>query len=158
MLAITATRHAHDLVQDIRAITFIRTGSRPRIGPRDRRLLHVLLMNHLVDQCRSARGRRPVGAANEAEDAGSELPPDQVPAWAEVSASEFHAAVDALEPGVREVFRLRIVDRLSYRAIAERIGVPIAIVGTRLTGARTGIRRALARRPAAESTRENGRA
>ena len=76
---------------------------------------------------------------------------DDVPAWGQVSADVFHAAVAGLEPGVREVFRLRIVDRLSYDAIARTIGIPVATVGARLVRARARIRHTLLARLAVDA-------
>jgi RNA polymerase sigma-70 factor, ECF subfamily len=65
------------------------------------------------------------------------------PLSARVSSEQLHAAFDELAPPFREAYRLRIVDKLSYEQIAERLNIPVGTVGTRLARARQQLRRIL---------------
>ncbi len=58
---------------------------------------------------------------------------------------EVRRAVDQLAPEFREVILLREMQGLSYREMAERIGVPQGTIMSRLARAREQLRRALGR-------------
>lgn len=52
-------------------------------------------------------------------------------------------AMDQIEPGLRRIFELKVVDELSYAEIAEIIGIPEGTVGSRLNRARRELREQL---------------
>lgn len=54
-------------------------------------------------------------------------------------------ALDELDPLLRVVFVLKEVEKLSYREIAESVGIPEGTVGSRLNRARHELRRHLVR-------------
>lgn len=58
-------------------------------------------------------------------------------------AREVHAAVDALPEEQRIVLHLRAVEDLSYREIAEALGIPVGTVMSRLSRAREALRQSL---------------
>jgi RNA polymerase sigma-70 factor, ECF subfamily len=49
-------------------------------------------------------------------------------------------SLQRLEPELRCIFLLREVDELSYREIAETLGIPAGTVGSRLNRARSDLR------------------
>ena len=137
---------AADLVQDTieRAL---RSLGRFRPGTNMRLWLLTIMKNLFFDQCRysnvrrrlthAASGLTEVPASPSAED------PEPVPMWAQVSAEQFHAAINRLDPVSREVFRLRTTERLSYGEIAVRLSICPSTVGTRLYRSRTKLRHLL---------------
>lgn len=71
----------------------------------------------------------------EPELAGSEIGDDE-PELAAISDAALYAAVEALEPELREVVELCDLKGLRYREAAELLGVPQGTIGTRLKRAR----------------------
>jgi RNA polymerase sigma-70 factor, ECF subfamily len=57
--------------------------------------------------------------------------------------SELYAAVQALDPELREVVELCYLHQMRYREAAERLGVPVGTIGTRLLRARARLRELL---------------
>jgi RNA polymerase sigma-70 factor (ECF subfamily) len=55
------------------------------------------------------------------------------------------AAVDALAPDLREAVVLRVVEELSFRELAEALGVPLQTAATRVRRALAQVRQRLAR-------------
>ncbi len=58
-------------------------------------------------------------------------------------ATQINAAIAALPPAFREVIVLRVMDEMSYEAIAEVAGVPVGTVMSRLSRARAMLRQTL---------------
>jgi RNA polymerase sigma-70 factor (ECF subfamily) len=136
---------AEDLVQD----TFLkatRSVHRYREGAGVRAWLFRILTNAYIDRYR--RGRREpdvvpltetgglVDAFLEARDEPREEVPRDLAALGEFLRThvgdEVRAAVEALPPDFRLVLLLRDVEGLSYREIAEALGVPVGTVMSRL--------------------------
>ncbi len=65
-----------------------------------------------------------------------------------------NALMQELPPDYREVLLLREVEELSYRQIAEAVGVPVGTVMSRLARARTTLRRRWFAEDAKESAHE----
>jgi RNA polymerase sigma-70 factor (ECF subfamily) len=63
-----------------------------------------------------------------------------------LGASDLSEALNEIDARLRETFVLATFDGLSYGAIAERMGVPISTVGTRLVRARARLQTALLNR------------
>jgi RNA polymerase sigma-70 factor (ECF subfamily) len=129
---------ACDLVQD----TVERALSRPPPdGPvaNIRSWLFVIMQNIYLDRCRAAGRRRFVALSDDMMIQDSnEL--ETIPAWRSVDLAEVHACLDRLDPRLREAYLLQVEQGLSLGAIAERLGTPVATVGTRLFRARRRLR------------------
>jgi RNA polymerase sigma-70 factor (ECF subfamily) len=69
--------------------------------------------------------------------------PEPVLPWQLVSFGEALEALDRLEEPLRSTFVLACLSGWSYRRVAERLGVPVATVGTRLLRARGHLRTVL---------------
>jgi RNA polymerase sigma-70 factor (ECF subfamily) len=134
---------AWDLVQD----TIERALSRPSPElpvAKIRSWLFVIMQNIYVDRCRAAGRRRFVALSDDmmiqdGDDAES------MPAWRSVDLEDVHACLDRLDPRLREAYLLQVEQGLSLGAIAERLGTPVATVGTRLFRARRRLRALLVR-------------
>jgi RNA polymerase sigma-70 factor (ECF subfamily) len=57
-----------------------------------------------------------------------------------VAVDDVMAVVAALAPAQREIFTLAYIDRLTYRDIARRLGIPVSTTGTRLLRVRAKVR------------------
>lgn len=148
---------AEDLVQD----TFLkatRSVHRYREGAGVRAWLFRILTNAYIDRYRRAR-REPdvvpltetgglVDAFLEARDEPRAEVPRDLAALGEFLRTqvgdEVRAAVEALPPDFRLVLLLRDVEGLSYREIAEALGVPVGTVMSRLFRARRALQARLA--------------
>ncbi len=60
-----------------------------------------------------------------------------------VADSELYAAVEALDPELRAVVQLCYLQQMRYREAAEKLGVPVGTIGTRLLRARARLRELL---------------
>jgi RNA polymerase sigma-70 factor (ECF subfamily) len=60
-----------------------------------------------------------------------------------IADTELYAAVQALEPELREVIELCYLQQMRYREAAEKLGVPVGTIGTRLLRARARLRELL---------------
>lgn len=99
------------------------------------------IMNHLfIDRCRRG-GRQPSVALDEAPEV-PQAPKDDEPAWAHLGEGDVRAALAHVPGDFRAVYELHL-DGLGYQAIADRLGLPRATVGTRLLRARRALREAL---------------
>lgn len=56
---------------------------------------------------------------------------------------ELHAAVQALDPELRDVVELCYLQQMRYREAAAKLGVPVGTIGTRLLRARARLRELL---------------
>ena len=136
---------AEDVLQD----TFLRA---VRHGiPREIRnvaaWLTTMLRNALIDHCRKARRGPSHEPITDNHDGLTQLEPDgPEPGWSTLTLDDIRAAVDAIEPVYREVYRLHTFDGLSYEQIAQRLGIQRITVGTRLNRARKKLREVLVAR------------
>jgi RNA polymerase sigma-70 factor (ECF subfamily) len=133
---------AADLVQD----AYLRVAALPAntvlINPKA--YLFGVAARLVVDHWRSKRGGREQGAEPAALEAAADPAPD---AEAEVLSREelevLLAAIDALPPRAREVFRLHRFEGLSYAEIAERLGIAKNTVMVHIMSALAHLRAAL---------------
>jgi len=131
---------ASDLVQDA-CEHALRTAHRFTASTPLSSWLSMILRNLYVDRVRSQRRRASFAVEVAAIMATEEPPPDAAEA---VDEAQLRSAIEALRPELREVFQLHAYERLSYPAIANRLGIPTSSVGTRLLRARRRIRELLA--------------
>jgi RNA polymerase sigma-70 factor (ECF subfamily) len=144
-LALTGSAaDASDLVQDTVERAF-RTLHRFQPGTNLRVWLTTIMRNLFIDGCRYARSRARVFQASSTSEP-LETPstePDErgdLPIWGRISTQQFHAAIDRLDPVMRDVVKLRLIHRLPYAEIAAQLKIPTATVGTRLSRARLRLR------------------
>jgi RNA polymerase sigma-70 factor, ECF subfamily len=138
---------ADDLVQDCieRALRRIDT-----LADEDRLAawLRSILFNVFIDGRRISRGRdetAEAGLLDKLVDRGTQ--PD-----VRQEANEVLRATTALTPLHRQVLVLVAVEGLSYREVADELGVPVGTVMSRLARARDQLRMALTERPSGVST------
>lgn len=155
-VALGLTRNAaeaNDLVQDAleRAL---REWSRFTPGTNARAWVTAILSRLFIDGWRRRR-RRPALVSLDDMDLAGPPPPDGScdPApWDSVSDADLERAVAELPDPLRHVFRLNVVDHLSYGDISAALGVPVNTVGTRLMRARRRLRASLEARAASTPT------
>lgn len=131
-----------DLVQE----TFLRfmRGMPARTVEKPTAYLHRIARNLLFDRTRY-RGRRGAFLTPlPIDDVSLSVPPTQSHL---IEASQmmdsYRQAVEALPPRTRQVFLLHRVDELSYKAIAEQLGISVRTVEWHITEALMRIRRIL---------------
>jgi RNA polymerase sigma-70 factor, ECF subfamily len=124
---------AQDLVQDTLERGLRKSGLHT-YGSLRTWLFHIM-RNLFIDRCRRARPSQP-GVELLAIPAESTT----IPRWALVSDEALSEAIAALDPINREVFVLKEQERHSYLQISDRLGIPVATVGTRLLRARRKLR------------------
>ena len=100
------------------------------------RWLRRILHNLYIDEIRRRRGRGPQQDIMELAD-HQEL---SVPGVEGGAARDFVRAMNALHPEHRQILLLVGLEDLSYREIAEELGVPIGTVMSRLARARERLR------------------
>lgn len=117
------------------------------------------LLAILRNVCRAEYARR-AGSPGALEDAPEGA--EQAPLWHEAApspeaellgsgdAASLRGLIEALEQPFRETFVLREINQLSYREIAEAVGVPVGTVMSRLARARAMLRAAWTARQEAE--------
>jgi RNA polymerase sigma-70 factor (ECF subfamily) len=137
---------AEDAVQEcyLRALKHFHTYRGPAMKP----WLFAILRN----VCRAEFARRaasPSTAIEDAPEAAEQAPlwhePQQTPegeVLRERDASAIRRLVDALAEPFKETFVLREINNLSYREIADAVGVPVGTVMSRLARARAMLRSA----------------
>jgi len=127
---------AHDLVQDTweRAI---RTQAKDPAQVLTEAWLTTVLHNAFIDLCRK---RKREGTTEEVESVAIAAPePERVAAWQAITPTQLAAAVARLPEEFSSVYSLFAAGS-SYTEIAERLGLPKATVGTRISRARTRLR------------------
>jgi RNA polymerase sigma-70 factor, ECF subfamily len=124
-----APSDAWDLLQD----TFERALRTMPLGlPSDetRRWMLVVMHNIHFDRCRAAKPWAETDCCNE-------------PSWRALDVDQVRACLRRLDPRLRDAYVLQTEERLPLRTIAERLGIPVATVGTRLFRARRRLRELL---------------
>jgi RNA polymerase sigma-70 factor (ECF subfamily) len=155
-VALGLTRNAaeaSDLVQDAleRAL---REWSRFTPGTNARAWVTAILSRLFIDGWRRRRRRPALVSLDDMELAGPPPPDgccDPAP-WDSVSDADLERAVAELPDPLRHVFRLNVVDHLSYGDISAALGIPVNTVGTRLMRARRRLRTTLEAQSASPST------
>jgi len=142
---------ANDLVQDVCERALSRWHShRAELNP-DAWLARVM-RNLFIDEYRTQRFRARAEAALVAQAASvpAEVEPGAAtapsPVQDRLGPDDIHGAIEALPPSYRSLLQLAHVERLSYRAIAQRTGLPVRTVGTRLHRGRRSLRTLLEER------------
>ena len=131
---------AEDLYQDTIERAW-RTFHRIRHGENPRGWLLRIMFNLFVDdrRRRQKRRERPLMALGEV--AAPE--PYEVVPWEMVTDRDLSRAMTLLPRAHREILRLNVVERRSYKEIARMLHIPLATVGSRLHRARRHMREAL---------------
>jgi RNA polymerase sigma-70 factor (ECF subfamily) len=142
---------ADDLVQDgiERALNRAATLEQPeRLGAWLRSIVHNLFLDEL-------RRRKVRGVPVDVEDMANDLALS-TQARGEGPLADVHRAMHGLSVEHRQVLVLAGVEELSYREIAEELGVPLGTVMSRLARARAALRAALepAPRPQRQAAHE----
>lgn len=107
--------------------------------------LASILTRRFLDWCRHDR-RHPQEEFTEALEPSPA--PEEVPGvWAHYTLEDVWSAVEQLPPELREVVRMKDMERLSYAEIGRRLGIPSMTVGTRLFRARKKLKELLLTRP-----------
>lgn len=128
---------ARDLVQDTQERAFRRFDTFVP-GTKCRAWLFTILHRAFIDRCRRRAAEGGIECLDDVDVAAPE--PDEPPAWASVSSEQLAQAIASLEDEFRAVYELHAVESLSYQQIAERLGLPVNTVGTRLARARRKLR------------------
>jgi RNA polymerase sigma-70 factor (ECF subfamily) len=129
---------ASDLVQDTleRAL---RRAQGFRSGSNLRAWLLTILTHLFIDRCRRCDRDSRVETLDE-DHLAAPIADEVVPAWADLTQEEVRDALAQLEPAFREPYELHALELMSYQAVARRLGIPVATVGTRLSRARQRLR------------------
>lgn len=131
---------AHDLVQDCCTVA-LDNAHRFEAGTNLRAWLFTIMHNRHVSHLRK-QGR--VGEHVTVNDAFERLvhPSDQI---ARLELRDLAAALDELDEEFREVLILVSVEGLSYQEVSDVIGIPVGTVTSRLSRARSTLRRLMSR-------------
>jgi RNA polymerase sigma-70 factor (ECF subfamily) len=127
---------AHDLTQDaleraLRRFESLTPGSNARAW------LFTILHNAFIDRCRRKNAAKMTPLEEEDIAAPtSSTQPAAPPAWTTITPEQLRAAVDSLDEGFRDVYRMHALEGRSYEEISRELGVPTNTVGTRLARAR----------------------
>lgn len=128
---------ADDLMQDALLAALRRAQPLPTVDDA-RAWLTTVIRRRFVDGCRRRATRRRCQAALAATTAATPEPPP--PWWHALDLETVRAHLHTLPPALAAPFQMFTVERASYRAIADRLGIPVATVGTRILRARQRLR------------------
>jgi RNA polymerase sigma-70 factor (ECF subfamily) len=109
-------------------------------GTNMRGWLYTIMVRLARDHFRRRHARRP-GETDLERVAAPEH--DSPPPWCRVSSAQILGALGELSATLREVFELHELDHLSYADIAQRMGIPVNTVASRLRRARERLRELL---------------
>jgi RNA polymerase sigma-70 factor (ECF subfamily) len=130
---------ADDLVQDCLARALSRL-DRWQTGTDLRAWLFTMMHNLYVNQLRRA-ANAPVTVAMTADDAVAVT----APPGAGLELAALHQAIGALPPDQREILLMVALEGLSYRQVADILGIPEGTVMSRLSRTRHKLRRVIER-------------
>jgi RNA polymerase sigma factor (sigma-70 family) len=103
--------------------------------------LTTTLRNVFVDHSRRSQRRPSHEPITDHHGGLAELERDQPdPEWGHITIDDIRSAADTLEPVYRDVYRLHTFEELTYKQIAERLGIEPVTVGVRLNRARKKLR------------------
>jgi RNA polymerase sigma-70 factor (ECF subfamily) len=68
---------------------------------------------------------------------------EEEPVWARITLAHLYSAVEKLPNELRDVYRLKTLEGLSYQEISQRLDLPTPTVGTRLLRARQRLKEIL---------------
>ncbi len=142
---------AEDLTQQVFLIAH-QKGWQVREKDSLRAWLFTVLRNCFL---KGRRKRSPTPAAN--LELSLESVPERIPEEQEIDSDELQRALDSLPPRYRLVVAMFYYEGLAYREIAEKLGLPIGTVMSRLARAKSHLRQALFEPGETESTSENSR-
>jgi RNA polymerase sigma-70 factor (ECF subfamily) len=130
-----------DLVQDVLERT-VQNFDRLPPGVDHRAWMTRVMRNLFIDQLR----RRTAAPGAVPLDAEPVAPPAEHREWWEgLAADDIRAKLHAVPEELRAAFELFALEGCSYQAIAERLGVPKATVGTRILRARRKLKQLFSR-------------
>ena len=130
---------ADDLVQDVIERALL-ARHRFRRGTNLKAWLNAIMRNLAIDAYRQRSARLSRDLQSETSASGEPRSPlDFVPM------DDVLEALALLKPSDREIFMLASLERLSYREISPRLGIPMNTAGTRLMRVRSKLRRLLTR-------------
>jgi RNA polymerase sigma-70 factor (ECF subfamily) len=145
---------AHDLTQDaleraLRRFESLTPGSNARAW------LFTILHNAFIDRCRRKAAARTMPLEEEDIAAPtSSSQPTPPPAWTAITPEQLRSAVDSLDEGFRDVYRMHALEGRSYEEISRALGLPTNTVGTRLARARRKLKAILEQTVAGERSEE----
>jgi RNA polymerase sigma-70 factor (ECF subfamily) len=129
---------ASDLVQDTLERALRRAESF-RSGSNLRAWLLTILTHLFIDRCRRCDRDSRLETVDE-DQLAAPVSDEVVPPWADLTQDEVRDALEQLEPVFREPYELHALEHMSYQAVALRLRIPVATVGTRLSRARQRLR------------------
>ena len=132
---------ADDLMQDALLAALRRDQPLPTADD-VRAWLTTVIRRRFLDGCRRRATRRRWQAALAVTTPAA--PEPAPPWWHELDLDTVRDHLHTLPPALAAPFRMFTVERASYRAIADRLGIPVATVGTRILRARQRLRTRLA--------------
>jgi RNA polymerase sigma factor (sigma-70 family) len=128
---------AEDLVQEA-TLRFLKSFARVRSMPSENLLeawLITTMTNCFFDQCRKRRVEKQGAEDPALENMTVAQQADLKPLYDSISDEDFSAVMKKLSPTLRATFELRTAG-LRYHEIAQAQGIPIGLVGKRLSDAR----------------------
>ena len=128
---------ADDLVQDTCVRAWQNSGSlhdEAKLFPWLVRILH----NCWIDVCRRQSKVVPV-----ADVPDRPVPTEELSPWQQVTADDFHDAIEELAEPYRSAAIMQYIDNLSIADIAQQLAIPYATAATRLHRARKQLRESL---------------
>jgi RNA polymerase sigma-70 factor (ECF subfamily) len=131
---------ANDLVQrTVERACSSRHQLRPASSPA--RWLSSIMTTQFIDECR----RYSAGPFSRAQPLDCVAAPDPTPTplWASLDMDDIVAAARGLPPRFRQPFELHALARMSHRAIALRLGLPMGTIATRIHRAKRLLRKSL---------------
>lgn len=146
---------AQDLLQDTfeRALRHYR---RFETGSNAGSWMMTIMRRLFIDEHRRRRCR----ARDLVHELGVVMPPAldeaaEAPLWSRFARADLDRAIAKLSPMFRTTLEMRERDGLSYDVIAERLGIPVCTVGSRLSRARRRLRQELLRGLATPAARDD---